>query len=59
MFLYPVDPSLFQQSGIGSILLHDLHCTGTETNIWNCTNAGVKIHDCVSHKDVGVRCGKD
>ena len=56
MPLYPVDPSLFQQSGIGSILLHDVHCTGTETNVFNCE---YKIRDCVSHKVAGVRCGKD
>ena len=56
MSLYPVDPSLFQQSGIGSIQAYDLHCTGTETNVLDCEYI---IGDCVSHKVVGVRCGKD
>ena len=40
--------------GTGSIVMDDVHCTGTESNLTNCTHTF--NHGCVHSEDAGVRC---
>ena len=44
--------------GSGDILLDDVSCTGTETNLGDCTNAGFGVHNCRHSEDAGVRCSE-
>ena len=44
------------EAGIGAILLDDLHCTGTESNLFECQHNGIKIHNCQHNEDAGVSC---
>ncbi|XP_060910026.1 macrophage receptor MARCO-like isoform X3 [Labrus mixtus] len=42
--------------GTGEIWLDDLHCTGTEADIFNCPHPLVGVHNCGHSEDVGVGC---
>ncbi|XP_041453692.1 deleted in malignant brain tumors 1 protein-like [Lytechinus variegatus] len=42
--------------GSGSIILDDVQCEGTETNLFDCPNNGPNIHNCGHYEDVGVSC---
>ena len=42
--------------GTGQIWLSNLECTGTESDIDNCTHAGWGVHSCKHHDDVAVFC---
>jgi len=43
-------------SGSGSILLDEVVCSGTETKLFDCRNAGIGHSDCTHSEDAGVRC---
>ena len=43
-------------SGSGLILLDDVGCTGTESNLLQCSNRGIGVHNCVHSEDAGVVC---
>ncbi|XP_071950900.1 scavenger receptor cysteine-rich domain superfamily protein-like [Antedon mediterranea] len=43
-------------AGSGDILLDDLQCEGTETNILNCPHTNHNGGNCGHFEDVGVRC---
>ena len=42
--------------GTGSILLDDVECSGSETSIFDCGNAGIGVNNCGHGEDAGVRC---
>ena len=40
-----------------SVILDDVHCYGTESNIAQCTNNGIGTHDCnAAIEAAGVQC---
>ncbi|CAC5399581.1 Neurotrypsin,Scavenger receptor cysteine-rich type 1 protein M130,Deleted in malignant brain tumors 1 protein,Scavenger receptor cysteine-rich domain-containing group B protein,Soluble scavenger receptor cysteine-rich domain-containing protein SSC5D [Mytilus coruscus] len=43
-------------SGDGPIVLDDLNCRGTETNILDCQSRGLFQHNCGHGEDAGVAC---
>ena len=40
--------------GTGSIVMDDVHCTGTESTLTSCTHT--TNHNCGHSEDAGVRC---
>ncbi|XP_030845075.1 deleted in malignant brain tumors 1 protein isoform X2 [Strongylocentrotus purpuratus] len=45
-----------QRPGTGEILLDDVGCLGVESNIGQCPNAGITVHNCDHNEDVSVTC---
>ena len=43
--------------GTGDILLDEVACSGTETNIGACPHNAWEVHDCTHNDDVSIRCG--
>ncbi|XP_030845072.1 deleted in malignant brain tumors 1 protein isoform X2 [Strongylocentrotus purpuratus] len=46
-----------QTPGTGEILLDDVGCLGVESNLGQCPNAGITVHNCAHTEDVSVTCG--
>ena len=44
-------------NGLGSILLDELRCAGSESSLLECGHDPVGVHDCSHSEDAGVRCG--
>ena len=44
-------------AGIGTILLDDVRCLGSEARLIGCTRTS--SHNCAHSEDVGVRCKED
>lgn len=44
------------EQGNSTILLDEVHCTGSEENIFGCQHNEVGVHDCGHTEDVGVDC---
>ena len=42
--------------GRGPILLDDVRCSGTESNLLDCTHNGIGQHSCSHREDAGVEC---
>ena len=42
--------------GSGPIFLDDIRCNGTESQLTNCANVGVGVHNCEHSEDAGVVC---
>ena len=38
------------------IHLDELHCSGSEATLLNCTHGGVGVHDCDHPEDIGIIC---
>eukprot|EP00057_Strongylocentrotus_purpuratus_P018644 XP_011673118.1 PREDICTED: deleted in malignant brain tumors 1 protein-like [Strongylocentrotus purpuratus] len=45
-----------QRPGTGEILLDNVGCLGVESNLGQCPNAGITVHNCVHNEDVSVTC---
>ena len=48
--------SSFFSQGTGAIWLDNVVCTGNETSLHECQNAGIGVHKCNHDDDAGVRC---
>ena len=42
--------------GTGPILLDQVQCSGTESNLLSCPANQIGIHDCSHYEDAGVVC---
>ena len=42
--------------GSGPIFLTNIHCSGSETSLLNCSKTVFTGHSCTHEHDVGVRC---
>ena len=42
--------------GNGSILLDNVFCSGTESDLLLCSHTGLGVHNCDHSEDAGVRC---
>ena len=41
------------------IWLDDVFCTGSESEVLDCSHDGIGIHDCDHFEDASVRCDED
>ena len=50
----------FQRAAFGPgtdpILLDNVGCSGSETQLVDCSNSGIGVHNCAHSEDAGVRC---
>ena len=46
--------SAYFGQGTGSIVMHNVHCTGTESTLTSCMHT--TNHNCFHFEDAGVRC---
>ena len=42
--------------GTGPIWLDDVFCTGSESELLDCSNNGIGVHNCDHSQDASVRC---
>ncbi|XP_030834240.1 deleted in malignant brain tumors 1 protein isoform X1 [Strongylocentrotus purpuratus] len=45
--------------GSSSIFLDNVHCSGLETDLGECSHNGFEVHDCQHSEDAGVMCSKN
>ncbi|KAI8496794.1 scavenger receptor [Branchiostoma belcheri] len=55
--VYRVRPGAYFGRGTGPIYIEGLQCDGTESNLFNCSHKGWRVHDCGHGDVVGVVCG--
>lgn len=51
-------PNAYYGSGMGSILLDNVRCSGSENDIAECESNGWGKTDCSHSEDAGVHCGE-
>ena len=44
--------------GTGTIVLDDVTCSGSESSLFECGNAGLGVNNCGHGEDAGVRCSE-
>ena len=56
----PLDPLSITNvpGGYGYILLDEVQCRGNESNLSECSHAGIKNNNCIHRDDIRVKCGK-
>ncbi|XP_071831062.1 scavenger receptor cysteine-rich type 1 protein M160-like isoform X3 [Apostichopus japonicus] len=54
-FTRAVDVKLFRP-GTGPIMLDEVECEGTETQLGLCAHNGFAVTDCIYDQDIGIRC---
>ena len=58
--IYSAAPKVFIRAHFGQgslpILLDDVKCSGSESNIFSCSHRPVGEHDCGHSEDVGILC---
>ena len=54
----PVSRALYGP-GIGDIFYDDVDCTGRESNVTQCDNRGLRVHNCQHSEDAGVLCQRE
>ena len=45
-----------QTGNMGSIRLKDVLCSGSESNLLQCSHTGWSVQNCAQHRDAGVDC---
>ena len=59
IYLYSTHASVIvPAAGTLPILLDDVVCTGSESDLFECAHRPVYTHNCGHGEDVGVRCGR-
>ena len=48
--------SAYFGAGTGEIWLDDVLCTGSESELLDCSHDGIGVHSCDHSKDASVRC---
>ena len=51
--------SAYFGAGTGRIWLDDVSCTGSESELLDCSHDGIGVHDCDHFEDASVRCDED
>ena len=44
------------EPGTENITFDNVHCNGTESNIFDCSHNGYQVHDCDHSQDAGADC---
>ena len=52
----PLNTDVYYGGGEGPILLDELCCNGTESNLLECVHAGIGIHSCSASNVAAVQC---
>ena len=54
-----VTTNAYYGQGRRQIWLENLSCTGSESQLFDCTHNGYGSHDCGHHEDAGLVCNSE